>query len=237
MFNILIVEDEIKESERLKSFLEQISKESNNEFHISCFDNGLEVLNHYDNNYDLIFLDINMPKIDGMSLAKEIRKVDHNVAIVFVTNLANYAIDGYQVDAIDFILKPVNFYDFKLKMERISNRIFRNNDERIIVKTKDGEIGLSLSKIKYVEVMGHYLTFHTLLGNFDEYGSLKSLTERLSKSNSFVQTNRCFIINVHFIDSIKGNDVIIKEDKIPISRKYRKHLLDFYTNFLSGGSR
>jgi len=235
MFNILIVEDEEKESERLKLYLDEISKETEKEFHVSIFSNGLDVLSHYDNNYDIIFLDINMPKIDGMSLAKEIRKIDQNVAIVFVTNLANYAIEGYQVDAIDFILKPVKFFDFKLKMERIVNRLFRNNDEKILIKSKDGEIGLSISKIKYIEVLGHYVTYHTLLGNYDEYAVLKNIEGKLFKYSSFVKCNRGFIVNAHYIDSIKGNDVIIGNDNIPISRKYKKSLLDFYANFLSGG--
>lgn len=234
MFNILIVEDEFKEAERLSLYLNEISKETNKEFHISYFDNGLEVLSHYDNNYDLIFLDINMPKIDGMSLAKEIRKIDQNVAIVFVTNLANYAIEGYQVDAIDFILKPVKFFDFKLKMERITNRLFKINDERIIIKTKDGEIGLSVSKIKYIEVLGHYVTYHTLLGDYNEYGSLKNIEEKLFVNSLFVRCNRGFIVNLHFIDSIKGDDIIIGNARIPISRNYKKHLLDCYVNYLSG---
>ena len=234
MFNIVILEDEPLEAERLKSYINEISKEYGKEFHIVSYENGLDLLSHYNVDTDLVFLDINTPKIDGMTVAKEIRKNDQNVAIVFVTNLGNYAIEGYQVDAIDFILKPVKYYDFKIKMERILNRIYKNNDEKIVVKTKDGEVGLSVSKIKYVEIMGHYLTFHSLLGNFESYGTLKNLDPKVFDNKIFVKCSRSFIVNIRYIDAIKGDEIIIGSDKISISRQYHKSLLKLYANYLSG---
>ena len=237
MLNIIIVEDEVNEAQRLSSFLFQISEEYKTEFKITHFANGLDLLSHYPSDIDLIFLDINMPLIDGMTLAKEIRKIDVNVSLVFVTNLANYAIEGYEVEALDFILKPVNYYDFALKMTRIISRIALSKDEKLIIKTKDEEVGVPISKIKYFEVQGHYVTFHCLSGVYSEYITLKEIQKILTREKGFVQCNRSFIINARFIDTLKGDFVIIGKEKLPISRTFKKDLFNYYAKYLSGGYR
>ena len=118
MLNIAIVEDEKEMSNCLRDYLIKFFNEENISIDVSIFDNGNIFLEKYKLNYNLIFLDIKMPSIDGMEVAQKIRKIDKNVMIIFVTSLAQYAIKGYEVNAFDYILKPIDYYNFKLKMSR-----------------------------------------------------------------------------------------------------------------------
>ena len=109
MLRIAIVEDEASVRETLKSYIERFSEETGEHHVISEFQDGDEILDGYSAEYDLILLDIQMKRIDGYETAKKIRALDEDVILVFVTNMADYAIKGYGVRAMDFILKPVEY--------------------------------------------------------------------------------------------------------------------------------
>ena len=107
MYRIAIVEDDKSFIEELKKYLEQYSQEEGQEFEISTFYDGEEILENHVSGYDLILLDIEMPKVNGMDAAEKIREADENVVLMFITNMAQYAIRGYSVGALDFVMKPI----------------------------------------------------------------------------------------------------------------------------------
>ena len=110
MFRIAIVEDQEETRENLNRFVRQYAQEQGLQVEISLITDGAEIAEHYTPGFDIIFMDVEMPRLDGFGAAEAIRAVDADVVLVFVTNMAQYAIRGYEVDALDYVLKPVNYY-------------------------------------------------------------------------------------------------------------------------------
>ena len=144
MINIAVVDDELEACNTLKSSLDLFKNKINEEFKIEIFNDPQIFLMHFDSQYNLIFLDIEMDKINGIECGKAIRKIDKSVIIIFVTNAAKYAIQGYEVEALDYIVKPINNEVFFLKMERALKRIAKRKDANIVIKTKDGVQNLQI---------------------------------------------------------------------------------------------
>ena len=128
-------------------------------------------------------MDIEMPNMDGLSAARRMREIDSNVALVFVTNLARYAINGYEVSALDYILKPLDYDAFYLKMQKVLRYCQTQQQRRqqsVVIPTAGGNIHLPLSELLYVEVVSHTLIYHTLSHDYETYGTLKNVEKKLS---------------------------------------------------------
>ncbi len=106
MITVAIVDDNKSETEALTSFLKQYGDECGEKLEITAFKSGFDFLDGYKAVYDVVFMDIEMPEMDGMSAARRLRQFDGDIAIIFVTNIAKYAIAGYEVGALDYFLKP-----------------------------------------------------------------------------------------------------------------------------------
>lgn len=113
LFSIAIVEDNDMEAQVLKEYLQRYASEMDSTIEIVRFNSGFKFLDGYKAKYDAVFMDIEMPDMDGMTAARKLRTYDKNIAIIFVTNMAKYAINGYEVDALDYFLKPVHYSDIK----------------------------------------------------------------------------------------------------------------------------
>lgn len=123
MVNVAIVEDEIRSADVLCGFLERYGSEKGREFAVSRFTDAIAFLENYVPRYDIVFMDIQLPDMDGMTASRRLRALDRDVILIFVTNMANYAVSGYEVDALDFIVKPVSYFPFTVKLERALGRL------------------------------------------------------------------------------------------------------------------
>ena len=166
-----------------------------------------------------------------MEASKLIRQKDQKVIIVFITNMASFAIDGYQVNALDFILKPLKVATFDMKMDRIIEKASLNQDSFLSISYNRQIILINVSKLIYVEVMDHYLFFHLVDKDYKIRGSLSSYEEELSKKY-FLRCNNYCLVNPFYIISIDQDNIIIEKGKIPISRNRKKVFLDGLSSYL-----
>jgi len=112
VIRIGIIEDDPQYVEQFTGYIKKYAEESGEKFDIKIFSDGIDLVSDYNASYDILFMDIQMKLLDGMSTAKSIRKMDKDVIIIFVTNLPQFAIQGYEVEAMNYVLKPVNFLPF-----------------------------------------------------------------------------------------------------------------------------
>lgn len=130
---IAIVDDEEIERNRLQEYLEKYEEENRVVLNVDNFSSGDQLMKNYRLAYDIILFDVDMPGTNGMETAKRIREVDANVVMLFVTNIAQYAIDGYEVEAVDYILKPIAYYDFSMKFKRAVRRAVQKQEVRVSI--------------------------------------------------------------------------------------------------------
>ena len=232
MIKIAIVEDEVSCREQLQEFLVQLENKIGEKFEVTVFTDGDEIVEGYKVNFDIILLDIQMRFMDGMTAAEEIRKVDPEVVIIFITNLAQYAIHGYKVDALDFILKPISFFAFSQRLERAIARMKNRAGNYIIVNIKGGIQKLDIEKIYYIETQGHYLIFHTRNGEYTVSGTLQEIEKTLEK-HRYYRINRFYLVNLGFVDGIKGNFAIVNGTPLLISRARKNSFLNALNNYFS----
>ena len=159
MFKIAIVEDQEETRESLNRFVRQYAQEQGLQVEISLITDGAEIAEHYTPGFDIIFMDVEMPRLDGFGAAEAIRAVDADVVLVFVTNMAQYAIRGYEVDALDYVLKPVNYYQFCTKLSRAIQRVQRRRGGQVVLQLAGGGIQLlDTADIYYLETHSRMLS-------------------------------------------------------------------------------
>lgn len=217
MVKIAIVEDEKEYIEQLMEYLSTYQKEEQEEFEITVFRDGDGITEKYRSGFDIILMDIQMRFVDGMTAAQEIRKVDSEVIIMFITNMTQYAIRGYEVDALDYILKPVSYFAFSQKLKRAIDRINGRIDKYVTLQIKGGVLRVMTSDIYYVESEGHNLIYHTKKGDYQASGTIKSIEELLSDS-CFFRGNTCYLINLKYVESVQDKCAVVKGQKLRISR-------------------
>lgn len=230
---IAIVEDIPAEAELLKKYFDRYSAENGDEFRIQTFATGTEFLAAYQPIYDIVFMDINMPGRNGMDTAAALRKLDVAVILIFVTNMVRYAAQGYDVDAMAFLLKPVSYENFSLKLRRALSRCSGRQVPDLCVTTTDGVRRVSIGRIKYIETSGHYLIYHTTEGNFTTYGNMKDAEARLD-SHRFIRCNRCYLVNLAFVRGIRDQMLVVDTEVLQISRPRRNVVLEALNLYLGG---
>lgn len=230
MIRIAIVEDEKEYASQLKEYLHQYEKEHNEGFVISEFADGDEIAHKYTAKYDIILMDVEMKLLDGMSAAEEIRKVDREVVIIFITNMPQYAIRGYEVDALDYVLKPVSYFAFSQRLERAIMRMRRREEKSMLINIKGGMMRLKVEDIYYIESQGHALLLHTTSGVHETMGKMKDMEEMLGEAD-FYRGNKGYLINLAYVERVKDGVAIVKEDELLLSRARRKEFMEVLTRY------
>lgn len=235
MLNVAIIEDEIKTQELLKSYFADFTENHGKEFNIVYFDNPIKFLTNYKANYDMVLMDIELPHMNGMVASHKLREIDKNVTLIFVTNMAQFAVEGYSVNAFDYIVKPVSLDDFSLKLERAIDRIKNNRDEKIKILVNYTVKLISVSQLKYVEVMGHKLAYHTMDGGvYPTTGTLKDVEEKL-RQKGFAKCNSCYLVNLRYVSEVGGQTVTVGDEELQISYPKRKDFMRALNDYLGNG--
>lgn len=234
MLNVAIVDDEAEERQRLRTYLDEVARQKGLTFCVDEFATADAFLVHYQQGYDLVFLDIEFPSgQNGMQAARALRRIDSTVVLIFVTNLAQMAVDGYEVDALDFIVKPVEPYAFFLKMTRALSRVARSASDRITVRQEGEMRALQVHLIRYLTVEGHYVVYHSREGTFTEYLTLSAAEKKLN-SPLFCRCDRGCLVNLRFVSEIRKDICVVDGEELVIARTQRPQFLKAYAEFLGG---
>lgn len=231
---IAIAEDEQLYAEQLQMHLRHFAQESGEPIEVQRFVNGAELVERYRGNWDVLLLDVDMPGMNGLDAARSIRLFDPDVLILFITNLAQYAIRGYEVNALDYLLKPVSYYDLSMKMNA-ALRILRRNEEQFLLIAQDGGVTrLAISRLYYVEAFGHQLHYHTAQGKLVST-TVKTLSALEKETETFFRCHKGYLVNLRYVDEVRGSTLVVAGEELPVSRNRKKALLQALLEFAKGG--
>lgn len=149
--------------------------------------------------------------------------------------MAQYAVHGYEVDAMDYIVKPLNYFSFSLKMKRAVKQIHSREKQQFIINTRNGLVKTSIDEIKYVEVLGHKVIYHLEEKDVEAYGSMKKVMEELP-NNTFALCNNCYYVNLYYVTSVEGYLVSIGEIQLQISHPRKKSFMKALNDYVGGCS-
>ena len=207
MTRIAIVEDEAAVREQLAGYVQRYTRQYGTQFEVTMFTDGVEILEDYRPVYDIIFLDVEMQHLDGMETARRIRELDSDVLLIFITNMAQYAIKGYAVGALDYVLKSV--------------------------PVDGGMRRLDDATIYYIESEGHRVHFYTEDGDFSAPGALKALEEKLA-GRLFARCNSGYLVNLAQVSGVQQNTVQVGPHELQISRPKRRAFLAALADYIGG---
>ena len=225
MFTVAVVEDDETAVAKLRACLDQYAAtHAGVQFDVIVFNEPTSFLDPYKTVWDIVFMDIEMPNMDGMEAAHRLRAVDSEVILIFVTNMAQFAAKGYEVDALDYIVKPFAYPDFERKLGR-AVKLRERESEAIVIAQRGVTHRVLLRDISYIEVRGHSLEYHTEHGVIAVTGTLKEL-ERQLRGRGFLRCGNPYMVNQRHIASVQGAEVILADDtRLPIGRAFRKQFL------------
>lgn len=238
MVNFVIVENEDAAADRISQMLRKFFEGQGNrsEIEIGRFPDAVQFLTNYKPAYDIVFMDIDMPELNGMDAARKLRELDENVVIIFVTNMAQYAVEGYAVAALDFIVKPVRYKHLEQVLTRAMKVVeARHQDQRFTVKQGDRVITIDVSDMQYIEVVNHTLHFHRKSETFTRSGSLKELERQLSAFSCFAKCNSCYLVNLNYVTAVEGFFVTVGGEKLQISHPRKREFMLALADFLGSG--
>ena len=245
MIQVGIIDDEPQARARLKAELTRFETEHGLKFDLQEYDCAAAYLSAAARDFDILFLDIDMPQMSGMELAEKIRQTDSRVLLIFCTNLQQFALNGYSVSALGFIVKPVQWYSFHMYMERALKVIRRREQQQknIPGKTlliKDGAVSrlLDAADIAYIEVQQHDLLYNVqdrITGQksvIKNRGSMQEVTAQLSP-HGFVRCSASYLVNLRCITAVSRMNVYIGQETLPIGRAYKDSFTDTFSKYIA----
>ena len=231
---IAIVEDEMEYRKTLRQFAERFSRENDTPLEIREYENGIGLTENYKGAYDVIFLDIQLPLMDGLEVARHIRQFDQDVILIFVTNMAEFALRGYEVNAYDFVVKPIVYPAFEQKMKKVARIIGRRPSKYVMLPLGGSLLKIPTSDVYYIETVNHRLYCHTVDGVKPmSAGTLTALEEQLT-SEHFSRCNSCYLVNLRHVSAIEKDSVTVGGSELKISRPRKKAFLKELTAYIGG---
>ncbi len=226
MINICIVEDESEQATLLKNYIDKFGDSRRQEFNVTHLFDGIDLVDDYKGQYDIILLDIQMKHMDGMAAAEKIRAVDEDVVIIFITSTVKYAVQGYAVDALGYVLKPVPYTAFEKLFEKAIARV-KSKQQHVYIKVSvdDKQIKLDCDTVSYIESQRNNVVVHTGDEDYVTVGPLKKFEEMLMP-HGFSKCHNAYLINLSFVEAVLREEVELTTGvKLPISRAKKKEFM------------
>jgi DNA-binding LytR/AlgR family response regulator len=234
---VAVAEDEPAACRQILDYLKRYQNEHDVEFTVSTFDDGEKIVENYRPIYDILLLDIEMKHMDGMEAARRIRKLDQGVVIVFITNASQYAINGYEVQALSYLLKPVPYFAFSHELSRSIQMVRQRIDESMLFEIGTQRTRVELKSIVYIESIRHTIIVHTSNGKISITSTLKELEEQLG-AHEFFRSNSCYLVNLHHVAGVEDQDCVMDSgERLKISRPRKKAFVAALANCINGGQQ
>jgi DNA-binding LytR/AlgR family response regulator len=226
--NCIIVDDEPLARKGLKEYVQDVDFLNL----VGEFDNAMKTTDVLaKENVQLLFLDIQMPRITGLDFFRSLKNAP---PVIFTTAYPQYALEGFDVNALDYLVKPISFDRFlkaaikakeyyELRKENETNN--PSNEEYFFVKADNKLVKIFFNEVLFVEALQNYVTIHTTSKKYVTYLTFKSVEEYLPQ-DSFIKTHKSYIVSAAKIDSIDGNDIRIKDHHVPISRNEKEQVME-----------
>ncbi len=229
-----IVDDSERDRSVIREYLERYRHEHAVSFLVREYADGAALLESYQADVDILFLDIKMDGIDGMTAAEAIRRVDAKVFLVFVTSTAQYATQGYAVQAQSYLLKPVTYFAFETETNRSIARLRQSERESILVGSGAAIRRVDVSDICYIESNRHRITIHTAGGDIALSGTLKAFESELS-DHPFHRANSGYLVNLRHVRAIDNDEVVLADgETLRISRSRKRGLMEALADYIGG---
>ena len=229
IYKIAICDDSKADAQYVSSMVERWAAETGNMVSVSAFVSAEAFLFHYEQekDYDILLLDIEMGQMNGVELAKKIRCENREVQIVFVTGYNDYIADGYDVEALHYILKPVRDEKLYDVLKRACEKLNKNK-AALVFDIPDGVERIPLYEIRYIEVRSNYVTIHGKR-DISVKSTLSAIEQKLD--DSFFRVGRSFIVNMQYIRKITKTEVFLDTDTpVPLSRGFYEPLNRAFIN-------
>lgn len=231
MIKVAIVDDDFMYLEKLYRQILQYSESHHLEIQVTSYSHGFELVSDFKPIYDIIFLDIEMPHLNGIEVAKEIRNSDPHVVIIFITNSAKYAVKGYEVGAFDYMMKPLEYEHFAVKFSLALSAIHSKDAFSILLPQEEGSRNVAISEIIYIEVRNHWLYIITLDAEYKMLGSLKEMNDQLSDYH-FIMCNKSYLINLKHVSKVNSENVVMYGNhELKMSRSRRKAVQNAFLEY------
>ena len=234
--NCIIVDDEPLARSEMRSLIAEIS----NIDVLGEFSNAPSALDFLkDNEVDLIFLDIEMPMVTGLEFAEMLPKKS---LIIFTTAYSQYALKSYELEAVDYLLKPIDsqrlekaidkavLYTELLSKDTVKNTVESNTADFLFIKAERRFYKISFSDIKFIEGLKDYVVIHTKQQKLITAMNLKTIHQKIS-GETFIRVSKSYVVNMNYIDSFDNHNIYIEDSEIPLGEVYRA---EFFTRFAGG---
>ena len=225
MIQIAIVEDEEIYVKQLTEYIRKYQTERGKSIKVTVFGDGEDITENYNGGFDIILMDIQMRFMDGMTAAEKIRQMDQKVIIMFITNMIQYAVRGYEVDAMDYVVKPVEYFSFSQKLDKAVGRMRSEVKEFLTIPIGEGVVKIDIADIYFIEGQRHNVIYYTSRGDYCSRITMKELEEKLAVHN-FFRCAKGYLVNMNHVEGFVGSDCVIHNVHIPVSRTRKKEFMN-----------
>lgn len=237
MYQIAICDDEQSFIQDLKINLERYAADTGREFCFFEFHDGIELLENYQPDFDLIFMDIKMEKLNGLKTAEEIRKTDSTVGLFFLTSLSQYVWKGYEYGAINYLLKPMKYGRLKMELDRFFSRYQGKEEGYLSFSNDNGKYKVLYKNLRYAETQKRNVLLHFDGQEQVIYKNMKEVASLLEAQRQFARCHASFIVNMVYVKSVENLEAVLTTgERVPISQPKRKEfmakLADFWRDML-----
>ena len=237
MYQIVICDDDQSFIQDLKINLERYAADTGREFCFFEFHDGIELIENYQPDFDLIFMDIKMEKLNGLKTAEEIRKTDSTVGLFFLTSLSQYVWKGYEYGAINYLLKPMKYGRLKMELDRFFSRYQGREEGYLSFSNDNGKYKVLYKNLRYAETQKRNVLLHFDGQEQVIYKNMKEVASLLEAQRQFARCHASFIVNMVYVKSVENLEAVLTTgERVPISQPKRKEfmakLADFWGDML-----